>query len=54
MALGTNYKRQNDRDDKSIKHNLNRHEKLTKEFIAKGLSPEEASRRAFNIICGRK
>ncbi len=52
MALGTDYKRQGDRDDQRIEKNLARHFKLMEKYIKEGLSKEAASKKAFKDITG--
>ena len=53
MALGTNYRRGNDKTDKLITANLAKHDQRMKELIEQGVSREEASKQAFKELTGR-
>jgi len=52
MALGTNYKRTGDREDKRRENNLKKHFELMEKYIKEGLTGEEASNKAFKDIAG--
>ena len=54
MALGTNYKRINDRDDKRAQKNLAWHFKLMQQFISEGMDKDEASKKAYRIVTGQE
>ena len=54
MALGTNYKKTGDRDDKRIEKNLENHFQLMSEFEFEGIDRETASKIALEIISNFK
>ena len=50
MTIGTNYKRNKDREDVRRENNLANHFELMNEFIQQGLDRETASYEAYIII----
>jgi len=50
MTIGTNYKRNKDREDVRRENNLANHFELMNEFIQQGLDRETASHEAYIII----
>ena len=50
MALGTNYKRNVDREDVRRENNLDNHFHLMTVFMEQGLEREHASQEAYDII----
>jgi hypothetical protein len=54
MALGTNYKRIMDNEDKRRVRNLDNHFDLMQGFIAEGMGKDEASKKAFRIVTRNK
>ena len=54
MALGTNYKRSGDRDDKRVEKNLENHFQLMSEFERQGIDRDSASAIALMIVSGHR
>nr|BDD45963.1 hypothetical protein 9 [bacterium] len=54
MALGTNYKRINDRDDKRIANNLQKHFELMQKYIEQGMDEAAASKKAYKELFTKK
>jgi len=50
MSLGSNYQRNDSKENKSIAANLKRHAELTAKYIAKGMTEKEADKKAFDEI----
>jgi len=51
-ALGTNYKRTGDKDDKRVEKNLSKHSDLMAKFIKDGMDKDAASKKAYRIVTG--